>query len=253
MFSLFFDNNEKQGKRPDFLDEAWTYYKKRINKPEPANLDFDLMLVDEESGKQVGAEIKELDDFWGSLPPRGRLGRQCMDIALKCDYGYLSILGSLSELIESIPPYYKTDEGNIIEKPEERMTLDENMVYAVLGDIKSLGVLPVFLSRNPIDSFRLLINYMIHDIISDPPITLCSKPRKNMHAINVLCNLPGVGWERAEAILESYGSVSEFLQEAQVCLDSGNLGPLENLKINDRRFGKSAHKMFQVDGIWGIS
>ena len=56
MFSLFFDNNEKQGKRPDFLDEAWTYYKKRINKPEPANLDFDLMLVDEESGKQVGAE-----------------------------------------------------------------------------------------------------------------------------------------------------------------------------------------------------
>jgi hypothetical protein len=175
-----------------------------------------------------------------------------MDIALKCDYGYLSILGSLSELIESIPPYYKTDEGNIIEKPEERMTLDENMVYAVLGDIKSLGVLPVFLSRNPIDSFRLLINYMIHDVISDPPITLCSKPRKNMHAINVLCNLPGIGWERAEAILEQYGSV-RVLTGAQVCLDSGNLGPLENLKINDRRFGKSAHKMFQVDGIWGIS
>jgi ERCC4-type nuclease len=71
-----------------------------------------------------------------------------------------------------------------------------------------------------------------------------------MHAINVLCNLPGIGWERAEAILKTYGSVSEFLQEAQVCLDSGNLSTLENIKINGRRFGKSAHKMFQVDGIW---
>ena len=35
-------------------------------------------------------------------------------------------------------------------------------------------------------------------------------------------------------------------------LDSGDLGSLENIKINGRRFGKSAHKMFQVDGIWGI-
>ena len=71
MFSLFFDNNEKQGKRPDFLDEAWTYYKKRIAKPEPANIDFDLLLVDNETGKKVGAEIKERDDLYGSLPPRG--------------------------------------------------------------------------------------------------------------------------------------------------------------------------------------
>lgn len=253
MYSLFFDNNEKQGKRPAFLDEAWTYYKKRINKPEPANIDFDLLLVDEETGKRIGVEVKERDDLYGSLPPRGRLGRQCMDISLQCDYGYLCILSGLSDVIEHIPPYYKTEDGELVEKPEERMKLDENMIYAVLGDIKSLGILPLFMSNNPIDSFRLLLNYMVHDIMSDPPITLCSKPRKNMHAINVLCNLPGIGWERAEAILEIYGSVSEFLQEAQLCLDSGNLGPLENIKINGRRFGKSAHKMFQVDGIWGIS
>jgi len=55
--------NEKQGKRPDFLDEAWTYYKKRINKPEPANLDFDLMLVDEESGNRLEQRLRNSTIF----------------------------------------------------------------------------------------------------------------------------------------------------------------------------------------------
>lgn len=209
---------------------------------------FDLLLTG--NGKKAGAEIKMPEDFWGSL--RERLRRQCMDIAVTCDYGYLAIMGSEDDLRAAIPKYVQTREDGLVQKTEDRISLDEDMMLSVLGDIKQIGITTVFLSKNPIFAFRTLLTYMLHDIIDEPPLQLITKPIPNMHAINVMCNLPGVGWERADALLKQFGSVTEFMMVAQACQDSGDFSKLENLKINNRKFGKSAHKMFEVEGIWNI-
>jgi len=247
MYSLQYDTNEKQSARPDFLMDAWVYYRKQIAKPVEGNLLFDILLTG--NGKTAGAEVKEIADVFGSLPPRGRLGRQCMDIAVTCDYGYLAILGSMDDLRAAIPTVYMTQDGPV-QKSEDQIMKAEDMLLAILGDIKSLGITPLFLSRDPIFAYRTLLKLMVHDIADDAPMTLLCKPYKDMHAINMMSNLPGIGWERAEAILAQFGSVAEFMMVAQGCCESGDFTTLEDIKINSRKLGKSAQKMFETEGIW---
>jgi hypothetical protein len=244
---LKYDTNEQNSSRPEFLHEAYVYFKKYISPPQAANLSYDLLL--EGNGIKIGVEVKEVADLWASLPPKGRLGRQCMDIAVTCDYGYLAILGSLDDVREAIPAIYMTPEGPI-EKTEDQLSKSEDLLMAILGDIRSLGVTPIFLSRDPIFSYRTLLKYCIHDIIDDPPMSLLCRPYKNMHAINLLSNLPGIGWERAEKLIDHFGSVFEFMAVAQSCVQSGDFTTLSEIKINNRKLGKSAEKIFDVDGIW---
>ena len=247
MFTLKYDTNESNSSRPEFLRMAWVYYKKHISTPQAANIPYDLLL--EGNGVKVGAEIKEVADLWASLPPRGRLGRQAMDLAVTCDHAYVAILGSLDDVREAIPAIYMTPEGPV-EKTEDQLSKSEDLLLAILGDIKELGVTPIFLSRDPIFSYRALLKLMTHDIIDDPPISLLCKPLKNMAAINMLSNLPSIGWERAEALLGQFGSVAEFMMAAQECCESGDYTLLEETKINNRKLGKSAQKMFETEGIW---
>ena len=199
--------------------------------------------------KRVGAEVKEIRDVFGSLPPRGRLGRQCMDIAVTCDYGYLAILGSMDDLRAAIPTVYMTQDGPV-QKSEDQIMKAEDILLTILGDVKELGINILFLSRDPIFAYRTLLKLMIHDITDDAPMTLLCKPYKGMHAINMMANLPGIGWERAEAILAQFGSVAEFMMVAQGCCESGDFTTLEDIKINSRKLGKSAQKMFETEGIW---
>lgn len=248
MFTLQYDTNENQSARPDFLNDAWVYYRKQITKPVASNLLFDVLLTG--NNKSSGAEVKEVGDLFGSLPPRGRLGRQCMDIAVICDTGYLAILGSMDDLRAAIPRVYMTENGPM-QKTEDQIMKAEDILLTILGDIKELGITPLFLSRDPIFAYRTLLKLMVHDLIDDPPMTLLCKPYKGMHAINMMSNLPGIGWERAEAILGQFGSVAAFIITAQGCCESGDYTVLEELKVNGRKLGKSAHAMFETDGIWG--
>jgi len=234
--------------RPDFLLDAWVYYKKIITRPEKAELLFDVLLTG--NGKKVGAEVKEIHDLFGSLPPRGRLGRQCMDMAVTCDTAYLAIMGSQDDVIANLPKVYRDKNNDLLERTEEQLIKDEEMLLAILGDIKELGIVPLFLSRNPILAYRTLLKYMTHDITDEPPITLLTKPYKNMHAQNLLANLPGLGWERSTEIIKQFGSVTKFMMVAQQCLDTDNYLPIEEIKINGRRLGKNAHKIFETEGIW---
>jgi hypothetical protein len=172
-----------------------------------------------------------------------------MDMAVNCDYAYLAIFGSMEDVRDSIPNVYMTSDGPVT-KTEDQLMKAEEMLLIVLGDIKEIGVTPLFLSRDPIFAYRTLIQYMLHDITDSPPLNLLCKPYKNMHSINMLANLPSVGWERAESIIKQFGSVIEFMAFAQNCHDSGDYTQLEEIKINNRRLGKSAHRMFETEGIW---
>lgn len=223
------------------------YYRKQISQPVGGNLLFDMLLTGNE--KRVGAEVKEIGDVFGSLPPRGRLGRQMMDIAVTCDTGYLAILGSMDDLRAAIPTVYMTMDGPV-QKSEDQIMKAEDILLTILGDVKELGINILFLSRDPIFAYRALLKLMIHDITDDPPMTLLCKPYKDMHAINMMANLPGIGWERAEALLAQFGSVSGFMMVAQECIESGDFSLLEDIRINNRRLGKSATKMFETGGIW---
>lgn len=234
--------------RPDFLIDAWAYYKKAIARPVKAELQFDILMTG--NGKKVGAEVKEINDLFGSLPPRGRLGRQCMDMAVTCDTAYLAIMGNQDDVIANMPKVYRDKNNDLLERTEEQLFKDEEMLLAILGDIKEIGVVPLFLSRNPILAYRTLLKYMTHDITDEPPISLLTKPFKNMYSINLLSTLPGIGWERANDIVMQFGSVLNFMQVAQQCLDQNNFTSLENIKINNRKLGKSIHKIFDVDGVW---
>jgi len=187
--------------------------------------------------------------LWASLPPKGRLGRQAMDLAITCDHAYIAILGSLDDVREAIPAIYMTPDGPV-EKTEDQLSKSEDLLLAILGDIKELGVTPIFLSRDPIFSYRALLKLMTHDIIDDPPISLLCKPLKNMAAINMLSNLSAVGWERADELISQFGSVHGFMTVAQACLDAGDFTVLEEIKINNRKLGKNAKKIFDADGIW---
>jgi len=71
-----------------------------------------------------------------------------------------------------------------------------------------------------------------------------------MHAVNMLANLPGIGWERAEEIIKQFGSVTAFMIEAQQCLESDDFTKIEEITINGRRLGKNARKIFDVQGVW---
>lgn len=53
-----------------------------------------------------------------------------------------------------------------------------------------------------------------------------------------------------EALLGQFGSVAEFMMAAQECCESGDYTLLEETKINNRKLGKSAQKMFETEGIW---
>lgn len=247
---LQYDSNETQSSRPDFLMDAWVYYKKQISVPQKAELLFDVLLTGNE--KRVGAEVKEVNDLWASLPPRGRLGRQCMDIAVTCDHGYLAIMGSQDSVLAAVPKVYRDKNNDIIERTEDQLSKDEDMLLAILGDIKELGITPLFLSKNPIMAYRTLLKYMTHDITDDPPVTVLTKPYKNMHALNVLSNLPGFGWERSEEIIKQFGSVMNFMIIAQQCLDADEYSRLEDIKINNRKLGKNARKIFQVENLWEL-
>jgi len=249
IYTLQFDNNEKQSSRPAFLDDAWVYYKKIIDKPVGANIPFDLLLSGND--KKSGAEIKEIVDLFGSLPPK-RLGRQCMDLAVECDTAYLGIMGSMEDVRAAIPNVYQNEEGKLVEKTEEQLMKSEDLLLAILGDIKELGVVPLFLSRDPIFAYRVLLKYMTHDLTDDPPMSLLCKPYKNIHAINMLANLPGLGWERSEQLIYQFGSVAEFMMVAQECLQSDDFTRLEEIKINNRRLGKAARKIFEAEGIWAL-
>lgn len=243
-----YDSNEKISSRPEFLIDAWASYKKVISRPVEAELLFDVLLTGNE--KQVGAEVKLVDDLYGSLPPRGRLGRQCMDIAVNCDYGYLAIFGSQDEVRASAPTIYRDANNDIIERTEDQMIKEEELFLAIIGDIKELGVIPLFLSRDPYYAYKTLLKYMVHDITDEPPITMMTKPYRNMHAINLLANMPGIGWERADELIKQCGSVFNFMAIAQGCINSGDYTPIENIKINNRKLGKNAHKIFIADGLW---
>jgi hypothetical protein len=137
-----------------------------------------------------------------------------------------------------------------VEKTEDQLSKSEDLLFATLGDIKSIGITPLFLSRDPIFSYRLLLKYATHDIMEDPPITLLTKPYKNCHAINLMSCLPGIGWERAEQLIDHFGSVFEFMAVAQGCIQSGDFTVLSEVKINNRKLGKSAEKIFEAEGIW---
>jgi hypothetical protein len=223
------------------------YFKKHISPPQAANLPYDLLL--EGNGVKIGVEVKEVEDLWASLPPRGHLGRQAMSLAVECNYAYVAVLGSLDDVREAIPAIYMTVDGPV-EKTEDQLSKSEDLLMAILGDIRSLGVTPIFLSRDPIFSYRTLLKYCIHDILDDPPISLLCKPLKNMSAINMLSNLPSIGWERADELISQFGSVHGFMTVAQACLDSGDFTRLEDIKINNRKLGKNAKKIFDADGIW---
>jgi hypothetical protein len=234
--------------RPDFLLDAWVYYKKAIARPVKAELQFDILMTG--NRKKVGAEVKEVKDLFGSLPPRGRLGRQCMDMAVTCDYAYLAIMGSQDDVRTNMPKVYLDKNHDLVERTEDQLAKDEEMLLAILGDIKELGVTPLFLSRDPIMAYRTLLKYMTHDITDEPPISLLTKPFKNMYSINLLSTLPGIGWERANEIVIQFGSVFNFMHIAQQCLNQNDFTKLENIKINNRKLGKSVHKMFDIDGVW---
>lgn len=234
--------------RPDFLLDAWVYYKKAIARPVKAELQFDILMTGNE--KKVGAEVKEINDLFGSLPPRGRLGRQCMDMAVTCDTAYLAIMGNQDDVMANMPKVYRDKNNDLLERTEEQLFKDEEMLLAILGDIKEIGVVPLFLSRNPILAYRTLLKYMTHDITDEPPISLLTKPFKNMHAQNMLANLPGLGWERSAEIIRQFGSVAEFMIVAKRCLDTNNFLPIEEIKINGRKLGKNAHKIYETDGVW---
>ena len=234
--------------RPDFLLDAWVYYKKIVSRPTKAELPFDVLLTG--NGKKVGAEVKEIADLFGSLPPRGRLGRQCMDMAVTCDYAYLAIMGSQDDVRANMPKVYLDKNQDLVERTEDQLAKDEEMLLAILGDIKELGITPLFLSRDPIMAYRTLLKYMTHDITDEPPISLLTKPFKNMHAQNMLANLPGLGWERSTELIKQFGSVVGFMVMAQQCIESDNYLPLEEIQINGRRLGKNAHKIFEAEGIW---
>ena len=251
MFLLEYDQNEKQSDRVGFLqDVCRSFYKNKIQPPMGADLPVDLKLsTGMPDSKIVLAEIKEIPDFFSSLPPRGRLGKQCMDMALEADYAYLAILGSQDDLREAIPRFSKTKEGTRW-KNDYNIMQDEEIMLRILGDIKEIGITPLFLSRDPIFAFRTLIKYMIHDLIDEPPISLMTKPFKNSHGINMLSNLPGVGWERAAEIINQFGSVTAFMVLAQQCQDADNYTELEEIKINNRKLGKNAKKIFDVEGVW---
>lgn len=245
---LQYDSNETQSMRPDFLLDAWVYYKKAIARPVKAELQFDILMTG--NGKKVGAEVKEVKDLFGSLPPRGRLGRQCMDMAVTCDYAYLAIMGSQDDVRANMPKVYLDKNQDLVERTEDQLAKDEEMLLAILGDIKELGVTPLFLSRDPIMAYRTLLKYMTHDITDEPPISLLTKPFKNMHAQNMLANLPGLGWERSTELIKQFGSVVGFMIMAQQCIEADNYLPLEEIQINGRRLGKNAHKIFETEGIW---
>lgn len=68
MFTLQFDTNEKQSNRPDFLMDAWVYYRKQIAKPIEGNLLFDIMLTG--NNKSVGAGKKEVAAYLVLFPQR---------------------------------------------------------------------------------------------------------------------------------------------------------------------------------------
>ena len=251
MFLLEYDANEKASPRVEILrDVCKAFYKNKILPPLEADLPVDLKLsTGETNSKVVMAEIKELPDFFASLPPKGRLGKQCMDMALGADYAYLAIIGSEDELREEIPRFTKTKEGTRW-KNDYNIMQDEEIMLRILGDIKEIGITPLFLSKNPMFAFRTLLKYMTHDIIDEPPISVLTKPFKNMHAVNMLSNLPGIGWERAEEIIKQFGSVTAFMIEAQQCLESDDFTKIEEITINGRRLGKNARKIFDVQGVW---
>jgi len=247
MFLLEYDSNEKQSSRVAILrDVCKAYFKNKISVSE-ADISVDLKLSSD--SKIVMAELKQLDDVFGSLPPRGRLGKQCMDMAIEADYAYLAILGSEDELREAMPRFSSTREG-IRWKNDFRLMHDEDILLHILGEIKSLGIDIQFLSRNPFLAFRTLLKFMISDIVDDPPISLMTKPHRGMHAVNMLSNLPGVGWERASEIIKQFGSVTAFMIEAQQCCEADDFTKLEEITINGRKLGKSARKIFDVEGVW---
>lgn len=247
MFTLKYDTNETNSSRPEFLYMAWVYYKKYISPPQATNLPFDLLL--EGNNLKIGVEVKEVADLWASLPPRGHLGLQVMSLAVECNHAYIAVLGSLDDIREAIPAIYMTVDGPV-EKTEDQLSKSEDLLLAILGDIKELGVTPIFLSRDPIFAYRTLLKYCIHDIIDDPPVSLLCKPLKNMHSINMLSNLSAIGWERADELITQFGSVHEFMVVAQSCLDSGDFTVLEEIKINNRKLGKNARKIFDIEGVW---
>jgi hypothetical protein len=245
---LYVDSNETQSEsRMMALDMALTYYKKVIDPYEEAELICDLKL--EHNDQIAMAEIKEIADVWGSLPPRGRLGRQAMDMALNSSYAYVGIIGSEDEMLEAAPEFL-TKGGNLVLKDDYQDMKNEEIVLRILGAIKSVGVTPLFLSHNPILAYKTLIKYMIKDLTEEPPLALITKPIKNYHAVNLLCNLPGIGWERAEEILKTYGCAYNFLHHAQKCQREDSYGPLESLTINGRKLGKNARKIYEVDQVW---
>jgi ERCC4-type nuclease len=172
-----------------------------------------------------------------------------MDLAIECDYAYLAIFGSLDDLRGEIPKFLQTKDG-IKYKNEGQLMNDEAIMLRVLGSIKSLGVIPLFLSKDPIMAYRTLLKMMVSDLTDEPPINLLTKPAKDMHGIDLLSDLPGIGWERAVELIKQFGSAIEFMNVAQMCQLSGDFAQLEEIKINGRKFGKAAHKIFEVEGIW---
>lgn len=67
----------------------------------------------------------------GVIATTGILGRQCMDIAVTCDHGYLAIMGSQDSVLAAVPKVYRDKDNDIIERTEDQLSKDEDMLLAI--------------------------------------------------------------------------------------------------------------------------
>lgn len=196
MIVVYIDPNEGNGPRLEALRRVVS------EKPDSYRLEerhqaLDICISDGE--RRVFWELKEIDDLWASMAS-GHLAQQCRQASALGDPALIAVFGGMDDVLLAAPTFnsngYKKRDGREAAKAQMR-GFDADL-FASQFPIQ-------FLSRSHTLSFKLILSRSRRwlEAMADgkPPMAgwLPKAPDWQLYA---LCGLPGVGPERARAILE---------------------------------------------------
>lgn len=251
-----------------FLDE---YRERRIGRPNAFQLAlgyhkeftdpvFETITCDYEFGNRKSifkAEVKELADFWSSLAS-GHLGNQLVNHIDSGQPGAIFIFGTYPESTLAAPKITSKD-GKLRFKKFNPSLPDKERIRGFVGRCYGTHIPIIFCSKNPIDSFNLMLSIVKHTTNGAAIHQFLPRPNTKIKQEAALCAFTGISVAWSTIIIKKYGSLlnacSTFniipQELADIRSDKQRFGERRALKVL-REIGLDTKRLAMLANDWGV-
>ena len=210
MYTITIDPTEERSTRGQAFKNLLSSGSKDFNPLKFENIEVDMIIADDDTGKTVRVELKEVDDFWASLQ-NGHICTQLSTMIDDCKVpGFFAVYGSLLETMQAAPKIIRVN-GQPVRLTQDQIIQRTYMARSFAGDAKGCNIPVHFLSSNAMITARWVLGYAKNILESPnfsqhlPHFPVSARPYAILNQVH------GIGDVAAKALLREYKIIINIL------------------------------------------